>query len=75
MSSEAVNRSATVVFFIGERLFGNLTIFVQGPEAEGYSFTSSLPAQLLKALAPALQPLMKDDELLTVEAPDVREAG
>lgn len=75
VSSEVVNRTATVMFFIGDSLFGNLTIFVSGPEAEGYSFTSSLPAQLLKSLAPALQPLMKDDEFLTVDAPTTREAG
>jgi membrane peptidoglycan carboxypeptidase len=68
LTSEAVNRSATVVFFIGDRLFGNLTIFVAGEAADRYSFTSSLPAQLLKALAPALKPLMKDDEVLTVDA-------
>ena len=75
IDSEVVNRTATVVFFIGDRLYGNLTIFVSGSEAEGYSFTSSLPAQLLKALAPALKPLMEDDELLTVDAPAVNEAG
>lgn len=67
LTSEAVNRSATVVFFIGDRLFGNLTIFVAGEEADSYTFTSSLPAQLLKALAPALKPLMEDGEILTVE--------
>jgi len=70
-----VNRTATVVFFLGDNLFGNLTIFVSGKEAENYSFTSSLPAQLLKALAPALNPLMDDDELLTVDAPAVSEAS
>lgn len=74
VKSEVVNRTATVMFFVGDRLFGNLTIFVQGPEAEGYSFTSSLPSQLLKALAPALRPLM-EDELLIVDAPAAREAG
>jgi membrane peptidoglycan carboxypeptidase len=68
LTSEARNRSATVAFFIGDRLFGNLTIFVQGEHADRYSFTSSLPAQLLKALAPALTPLMEDHDLLTVEA-------
>ncbi len=68
LTSQAVNRSATVMFFIGDRLFGNLTIFVAGEAADEYSFTSSLPAQLLKALAPALKPLMEDDEILTVEA-------
>ncbi|MEL6961698.1 MAG: transglycosylase domain-containing protein [Pseudomonadota bacterium] len=75
VSSEVMNRTATVTFFIGERLFGNLTIFVAGSEAENYSFTSSLPAQLLKALAPALIPLMQENELLTVDAPPVREAS
>ncbi|MEM7045779.1 MAG: penicillin-binding transpeptidase domain-containing protein, partial [Pseudomonadota bacterium] len=75
VSSEAVNRSATVVFFIGDHLFGNLTVFVPGEAADNYSFTSSLTAQLLKSVAPALKPLMEDDELLTVDAPDVREAG
>ncbi len=75
VSSEVVNRTATVMFFIGDNLFGNLTIFVGGPKAENYSFTSSLPAQLLKALAPALQPLMRDNEFLTVEAAVAREAG
>ncbi|MEM8952345.1 MAG: transglycosylase domain-containing protein, partial [Pseudomonadota bacterium] len=75
VSSEVVNRTATVMFFIGDSLFGNLTIFVSGEEAEDYSFTSSLPAQLLKSLAPALQPLMENNELLTVDAQDVWESG
>ena len=72
LTSEVVNRTATVVFFIGDRLFGNLTIFVQGETADSYSFTSSLPAQLLKALAPALKPLMEDGDLLTVEATSIK---
>ncbi len=75
VSSEVMNRTATVMFFIGDRLFGNLTVFVAGSEAENYSFTSSLPAQLLKALAPALSPLMEDGELLTVDASPIREAS
>jgi membrane peptidoglycan carboxypeptidase len=66
--SEVVNRTATVAFFIGDRLFGNLTIYVPGAAAADYRFTSSLPAQLLKALAPALRPLLEgDNEILTVE--------
>ncbi|MDH3661155.1 MAG: carboxypeptidase, partial [Alphaproteobacteria bacterium] len=75
VTSEVVNRTATVAFFIGDRWYGNLTVFVAGPEAEGYGFTSSLPAQLLRALAPALRPLMDGDELLTVDAPAQSEAG
>ena len=75
VSSEVVNRTATVMFFIGDNLFGNLTIFVAGPEAENYSFTSSLPAQLLKALAPALSPLMDDDQLLTADALNIQKSS
>jgi len=52
-----VSRTATVVFFIDETFFGNVTIYVPGPAAADFGFTSSLPAQLLKAMAPALQPL------------------
>ena len=63
------------MFFIGDNLFGNLTIFVAGPEAENYSFTSSLPAQLLKALAPALSPLMDDDQLLTADALNIQKSS
>jgi len=33
---------------------------VHGPEAANYKFTSALPAQLLRALAPALQPLINE---------------
>jgi hypothetical protein len=55
---EVVNRTATVVFFIGDAFFGNLTVYVPGPAAADFGFTSSLPAQLLGAMAPALQPLL-----------------
>jgi membrane peptidoglycan carboxypeptidase len=55
---EVVNRTATVVFFIGDAFFGNLTVYVAGPAAADFGFTSSLPAQLLRAMAPALQPLL-----------------
>lgn len=57
-SSQAVSRTATVVFFIGDDFFGNLTVYSAGPESADFGFTSSLPAQLLKAIAPALQPLL-----------------
>jgi len=55
--SRAVNRSATFVFFIGERFFGTLTAFVPGADAAKYEFTSSLSAQVLKHLLPTLKPL------------------
>jgi membrane peptidoglycan carboxypeptidase len=69
--SEVVSRTATVVFFIGDQLFGNMTIYVPGKAAAGYRFTSSLPAQLLKALAPALQPLLDGSSPQTVEVAPV----
>ena len=55
--SRAVNRSATFVFFIGDRFFGTLTAFVPGAAADDYAFTSSLSAQVLKNLLPTLKPL------------------
>ncbi|MBL8201491.1 MAG: penicillin-binding protein [Chromatiales bacterium] len=55
ISSRVVSRSGTFVFFIGERYFGTLTAYVKGPEAAGYQFTSALPTQILKGLAPTLR--------------------
>lgn len=54
--SRAINRTATFVFFLGDHHFGTLTAYVPGPEANGYRFTSALPVQILKTLAPALKP-------------------
>ncbi len=56
--SRVINRSATFVFFIGNRFFGAITAFVPGPGAAAYRFTSSLPVQLLKVLLPDLEPLI-----------------
>jgi membrane peptidoglycan carboxypeptidase len=54
ISSRATNRTATFVFYIGERYFGVITAYVQGREAENYRFTSALPVTLLRLLAPTL---------------------
>ena len=62
IQSTVVNRTATFVFFIGKRFFGTLTAHVAGPQAANYWFTSALPVQLLKALIPALQPLLDRPE-------------
>lgn len=56
--SHAVNRSATFVFFIGDRFYGTLTAFVPGADAANYQFTSALSAQVLKYLLPTLKPLI-----------------
>ncbi|WP_232219960.1 transglycosylase domain-containing protein [Pseudogulbenkiania sp. MAI-1] len=54
LSSRVVSRSGTFVFFIGDRYFGTLTAYVSGPEAASYGFTSGLPVQIMKVLAPTL---------------------
>jgi membrane peptidoglycan carboxypeptidase len=58
LSEEVASRSATLAFLVGDRHFGVLTAYVDGPEAEGYAFTSSLPAEALRHLAPALEPVL-----------------
>jgi hypothetical protein len=61
IESRVVNRTATFVFLIGDRYFGTVTAYVAGEKAAGYGFTSSLPVQILKTLAPALEPLVASD--------------
>ncbi len=65
IQNRAINRTSTVVFFIDDRFFGTITAFVPGAEADGYDFTSSLPAQLLQILGPSLS-------RLAAEPPGVR---
>lgn len=59
LGSEVVNRTATFVFFIGDRYFGTVTAFVPGRDAANYKFTSGLPVQLLKSLASELDPYLR----------------
>ena len=54
VTSRVVNRTATMVFYIGDRFFGTMTAIVRGEEAAKYRFTSALPAQLIKAMSPQL---------------------
>ncbi|HEY4353322.1 MAG TPA: hypothetical protein VGN31_18985, partial [Paraburkholderia sp.] len=58
IESRKVNRSATFVFAMGDRFYGTLTAWVHEPYAARYEFTSALSVQLLKSLAPELQPLL-----------------
>jgi hypothetical protein len=56
-------------FFIGERFFGVITAYVEGKNAGNYHFTSSLPVQILRSLAHALEPLIKstpDNEVVVL---------
>jgi hypothetical protein len=66
-SSRAVNRTATFVFYLGDRYFGVLTSFVPDEEAEGYRFTSALPVSILKLLAPAINPHLQETSEPTLD--------
>jgi len=57
--SHALSRTATFVFFLGERHFGTLTAFIAGSEAGHYTFTSALPVQVLRSMSPILQPYLE----------------
>lgn len=59
LESRARNRTATFVFYLGERHFGTLTAFVLGENADGYRFTSALPVQALKGMQSILQARME----------------
>jgi len=60
LSSRVVNRTGTFVFYIGDRFFGSITAHVAGSDAAEYAFTSALSSQMLKALAPIINPLVND---------------
>jgi membrane peptidoglycan carboxypeptidase len=57
-----MNRTATFVFFIGDRFYGTVSAFVPGEDAAKFSFTSSLPVELLRQLGPLLQPLFSAND-------------
>ncbi len=58
IKSQAVSRTATFVFTAGDRFFGTITAFVPGEAASDYGFTSSLPVQIFRHLAPMLAELI-----------------
>jgi membrane peptidoglycan carboxypeptidase len=59
IGQRVVDRTATFVFFLGDRFFGTITAYVPGADAIRYDFTSALAVQLLKAIEPKLQPLFE----------------
>jgi membrane peptidoglycan carboxypeptidase len=76
-SSRVVDRTATFVFFLGDRHYGTVTAYVSGEAAAKYKFTSALAVQLLKSMAPQLQPLLDKAPAPSVAlpAPDVQPAA
>ena len=69
ISSRAINRTATFVFYIGDHHFGTLTAFVPGRAAEGFRFTSALPVQVLKGMAPIITPYLENGGQAMCSAP------
>lgn len=59
LGRKVMNRTATFVFFLGDRYYGAITAFVPGAQAANYDFTSALAVQLLRFLAPVLEPAVK----------------
>ncbi len=53
-SAQALNRTATFVFYLGPRHFGTITAYVVGTDAAQYRFTSGLPVQILRSMGPVL---------------------
>jgi hypothetical protein len=59
ISQRVLDRTATFVFFLGDRFYGTITAYVPGSVAASYHFTSALAVQLLKAMQPQLEPLLR----------------
>ncbi|TWW09552.1 hypothetical protein E3A20_13190 [Planctomyces bekefii] len=62
IESKSMSRTATFAFYIGDRFFGTVTAYVPSAHAGNFSFTSALPVQILKILAPKLMPLLSHPE-------------
>jgi membrane peptidoglycan carboxypeptidase len=60
LTSRVLSRTASFAFVLGDRHFGVITAYVDGPRAEDYAFTSSLPLQVLRYLDPTLAPLLRE---------------
>ncbi|MBU6950983.1 transglycosylase domain-containing protein [Hahella sp. HN01] len=54
----ALNRTATFVFYLGNNHFGTLTAYVPGKASSDFHFTSALPVQVLRGMAPILEPYL-----------------
>ena len=72
ISTRTVSRTATFVFFLGDRFFGVSTAYVEGSDAEKYNFTSGLPVRVVKLLLPSLAPLLGTDSVTTSSSSDSR---
>jgi membrane peptidoglycan carboxypeptidase len=69
ITGRALSRTATLVFYLGDNHFGTLTAFVVGDEAGQHQFTSALPAQVLKGMAPIIEPYIQRAATMEVPIP------
>ncbi len=58
LSEEAVSRTATFAFILGDRFYGVIGAYIKGAESADFEFTSTLATQVFKVLAPELAPLV-----------------
>ncbi|HLG99239.1 MAG TPA: transglycosylase domain-containing protein [Bryobacteraceae bacterium] len=59
IGSKPVSRTATFVFFIGDRYYGTVLAFVPGAKAASYRFTSALAVQILKDVTPQIKAMIE----------------
>ena len=71
ISSRTVNRTGTFVFYIGDRFFGAITAHVAGDDAGEYTYSSALAVQMLKQLAPIIQPMLNNQGATAETTPAV----
>jgi len=70
-----VDRTATFVFFLGDKFFGTVVAYVPGIQAAKFHFTSALAVKLLKVLQPQLNPLLKGPVAARSSMAFVRDKG
>lgn len=75
LTSQARNRTATFVFYLGEHHFGTLTAYVPGSESDKFTFTSALPVQVLKGMEPLLRPYLNAGSHSGCTAPEITGSG
>lgn len=59
IDQRSLNRTATLVFYLGSDYFGTLTAYAAGAQADQLRFTSALPVQVLKSMEPVLLPYLQ----------------
>ena len=72
IDQRSLNRTATLVFYLGPNYFGTLTAYAAGLQAGELRFTSALPVQVLKSMEPLLQPYLLEQACLSSAGANMR---